>query len=587
MYRLRSAPLSLLGILSLAACDGGLVMDDDDPGMCPTQLPEAEIACTDASCNATTGTKTWAQADLAGDESASWLTVSWVSSDLFDNEIVNVSYQKAASGALLAKRARERRRLAASKRHAPQEYEALYAPRVEGRIRAEALLRSEWPTEPVDVNRRGATGIAGRSAEVLPEGVHRQDMACSRSAPTCPEAMICVLETGNSGTCQGSVTIKFRAGGQNVDIDATVRKVGTYGAILVDQADTVQDADVDEVLKRFDEHIAPIDHALFGEPKTMAGEDFDGNGVTLLLLTSKVGDISPDLVGFFYAPDMEDPAQNPDSNGADLLYMQPPGGDITIDALSGTIAHEYQHVINFLAKSSRGSTPEAVWLDEGLSGFAEDITGYGADAFTNISRYLDAVSETSLTGFGLLYDNAQDADSAERRGIAHLFLRIMFERSGGATLGDGPGQLTDGGGAAQIKKLVQNANTGVDVINQANTTKSLHEWLGIHMKTVALDGTMHADVSCNPDFQLADPETSAYTGGQVGIDLRGSFTNFQGTNVSLKGPATATFENEEVPVPVNGGEVRTVAVPNGTVNVGVGGPAEDYQLGLSAIPVGG
>lgn len=563
-------------------------MDDDDgPGMCPAELPEATITCTDPSCNATTGTKTWAQADLAAADSPEWLAVSWVSSELFDNEVVNVSYQKAASGALLAKNVREQQRLAARARHAPREYEALYHPGVEGRIRAEALLRSEWPTEPVDVNRRGGTGIVGRSEQILPDGVHRQDMSCSRSSPACPEAMICVVGAGGDGTCEGSVTIKLRAAGQNADITAAVRKVGTYGAILVDQEDTVQDADVDEVLKRFDEHIAPIDHALFGEPKTMAGEDFDGNGVTLLLLTSKVADISPDLVGFFYAPDMEDPAENPDSNGADLLYMQPPGGDITIDALSGTIAHEYQHVINFLAKNSRGSTPEAVWLDEGLSGFAEDLTGYGADAFTNISRYLDGVSETSLTGFGLIHDNAQDADSAERRGIAHLFLRIMFERSGGATLAEGPGELTDGGGVAQIKKLVQNANTGVDLINQANTGRSLHEWLGIHMKTVALDGTMYTDVSCNPDFQLADPETSPYTGAQVGIDLRGGFTNFQGTNVSLKGPATATFENEEVPVPANGGEIRTLAVPNGTVNVGLGGPAEDYQLGLSVIPTGG
>jgi hypothetical protein len=406
-------------------------------------------------------------------------------------------------------------------------------------------------------------------------------MSCSKSAPECGEAAVCVADT-----CESALAIKLRAGGQNADIAATVRKVGTYAAIVTDDEDTVSDADVAEILERFDTHIAPIDHLLFGEPKNAQGEDFDGNGVVLVLLTTKVGNISSELVGFFYAPDMEDPATNPNSNGADLLYMRPPGGAISVDAVSGTLAHEYQHVINYLAKNSRGSSAEEVWLDEGLSGFAEDISGYGGDAFTNVSRYLDSVSETSLTGFGLTNTNEEDADSSERRGMAHLFVRRIFEASGGAELGSGAGQLQDDGGVAQVKKLVQTPSTGVDVISRTNTGKSLHEWLGVLMTTVALDGTSYTGVSCNDAFQLAAPETSPVTGLQVGIDLRGSFKSFAGTTVNLMGPATATFEMESVPVPSNGGEIRTVQAGTGTVEVGAGVTAEDYELGLRAVPTG-
>jgi hypothetical protein len=77
---------------------------------------------------------------------------------------------------------------------------------------------------------------------------------------------------------------------------------------------------------------------------------------------------------------------------------------------------------------------------------------------------------------------------------------------------------------------------------------------------------------------------SAFTGLQVGIDLRGSFKNFAGMTITLTGADAPTLEMESVPVPSNGGEIRSVAPRLGPVKIGAGVTAEDYDLGLRAIP---
>src|SRR5688572_4712755 len=263
--RLRTHLFTSFIALSSFACTG-LLDDDgtDDNANCPADFPDADTTCMGASCTA----------DLAGATSSKWVSVTWISSEINTNENTDVAYTKAAAGALLARRASLREN--ARDRHSPAQYEALYHPNIDARIAAEARLRSEWPAR-ANVDRFDGTRIRGRSAELLPDGVHQAPLAaCTQAAPACGEAAVCVADA-----CESALTIKLRAGGQNVDIDATVKKVGTYAAIVTDDADTVSDADVDELLERFDTHIAPIDHMLFGEPKNSTGDDFDRNGVVL------------------------------------------------------------------------------------------------------------------------------------------------------------------------------------------------------------------------------------------------------------------------------------------------------------------
>ena len=291
-------------------------------------------------------------------------------------------------------------------------------------------------------------------------------------------------------------------------------------------------------------------------------------------------------MGFFQSLDLRPTAEAPGSNAADLLYLQPPGPTLSLDALSGTIGHEYQHLINYYAKViNRGSDPEEVWLDEGLSTFAEDMLGYGADAFRNVAAYLVSVGDTSLTGNGLI-NTADEADSLERRGAAHLLVRYLFEQAGGASYGATPDAITDNGGIAAVRALVQRPDTGLDAFGESG--RSFPQWVQDLLTVIALDGAGVPNASCNPDFTLAAPVVDDFTGFQRGLDLRTTITVPGGQAIPLNGPLTLSLETEDVPVPLNGGEIRTIDTPTAVNRIRLSGPNdEDIEIGLRIIPVDG
>lgn len=601
MHSSRASSLLSLStaLLALSACEGNLGGADTGPGTpdsgvtsCPGPLPTAPVECTDPACAAGNEPRVYAQSALDPQTSASWIVIGAVSSELFENENRAAAYGLSQSGGLSpradAEAARLRRsaaRRAAQARHDEHTFAALYEARLDQRVRAENLIRAASSDAPLNPEALRGTAIQGRSRALLPKGVHRQTQDCSATAPSCGAGALCVIPSGEEdGTCESSLTIRFSdfAGGFE-ELTATVRKVGTLGAIVVDDNDTVSDNDVDTLLQRFDERIAPMDHQFFGEPRDSSGKDRDQNGVTIIFLTSKTRNAPGSPVGFFFSDDLRDPTTVPASNGADLLYMTPPGGSVTLDNLSGTLAHEYQHLINYYAKVlNRGSSRESRWLDEALSTFAEDALGYGSDAFANVGRYLDGVSDTSLTGFGLNASGEDDADSIERRGMGLLFVRYIFEQRGGATYGSGPADLTDNGGVAAVRALVQSADTGLDAVIASG--RSVDEWLKDLLAAVAVDGAGFPGVSCNPKFEFAAPEIDGYTNFQRGIDLRAGYTNSAGTQVRFQGPSLISYLAEDTTIPAGGGDFRSLDIAQ-TTELRLSGPdTEDFRYSLIAIP---
>lgn len=572
MKRTRYLPLALLLPLAFA-CDE-VANNDGDAGTnppaeteCPGPLVEAAQTCTDPACS-TPDLKIFGQSELDSATAKDWVIPVWAASEIATGgELTTIRYTVETSGGLSPRReaARADAMLRARAFAGDEMFAQIFSADRAARIRADAERRAASASNRYDASSKG-TGI--RPSIVLPDSVHKQaGGACTAAAPTCDATTLCIIPSGTTdGTCESALTLKFKG----ADVAATVKKVGELGAVVADNSLTISDADVTEILARFDSHIAPLDHQFFGEPS-----DRDQNGKVILFIAN-ITDAG--VVGYFASDDLMDPG--PTSNGAELLYLRAPGASVTVDQISGTIAHEYQHLINFVAKSTAGSGAEDLWLDEGIAAFAEDVSGYGSDAFDNIAAYLMAVDQTSLTGDGGCPDG-NSSDSSCRRGMAHLFVRYYFEQKGGATFG-GAGAATDKGGIAAVKALVQSADTGTLSFGQA-TGRSFDKWLGDLVTTVANDGAGYKDVSCNPTYKLDAPVTSSYTNNQIGIDLRSSYKAGNGQSRTLTGPIMADLTTEDPPLYSNAGEIRKISVATGTVKIGVGG-AVDYQVGYHALP---
>ncbi|HEV8178027.1 MAG TPA: hypothetical protein VGP44_10100 [Gemmatimonadales bacterium] len=174
-----------------------------------------------------------------------------------------------------------------------------------------------------------------------------------------------------------------------VDATATAQVVGNRVAIFVDNdapAPGYTNPDLVAVGALFDDFLYPIDTTAFGRES-----DIDTNGVVIVLLTHRVNALSPDcdavgsvILGYFFGADLLPRSNNnPGSNEAEIFYglvpdINNPTCSITEqfarERLPPTFIHEFQHMISFNQhRLIRGGSAEDIWLNEGLSHFAEEL----------------------------------------------------------------------------------------------------------------------------------------------------------------------------------------------------------------------
>jgi hypothetical protein len=179
---------------------------------------------------------------------------------------------------------------------------------------------------------------------------------------------------------------------------AVVASVSAKAILVVDTLDgppatLFTQAQMDSITNEFDNVTYPTDVAYFNTPT-----DFDGNGRIIMLFTGQVNKLTPPgtdsfVSGFFFAGDFFPTVDTPEaqgcaaSNGAEIFYLLSPDltgrfGNVHTassvrQGVRGTIAHEFQHMINAGGRfvSPTATFPEALWLDEGLAHFAEDAVG--------------------------------------------------------------------------------------------------------------------------------------------------------------------------------------------------------------------
>jgi len=236
-------------------------------------------------------------------------------------------------------------------------------------------------------------------------------------------------------------------------VTATVHYVGSRIAIYLDDdvpPGGLTERGIGALGAEFDTRLYPVDSRAFGsEP------DIDANGVVIVLMTDAVNRLTPRaqcnnsfIAGFFFGLDLL-PTQ-PNSNAGEIFYsfVADPNGTVSCThsiarvnrVTPSTFVHELQHMISWNQRVTlRGSTQgEEIWLDEGLSHFAEELGGrsYLADADTaTFSAFLESDLVFAFryfkapTSFFLLVPDV-DAATSEYRGASWSFVRWLVDQFG-------------------------------------------------------------------------------------------------------------------------------------------------------------
>jgi hypothetical protein len=229
---------------------------------------------------------------------------------------------------------------------------------------------------------------------------------------------------------------------------ATAKVVGQRVAIYVDNdaPPGYTQSDLNNVGQLFDTQLYPIDTTAFGRES-----DLDSNGVVIVLLTPRVNALSPScqttgsvILGYFFGLDLLPSRSH--SNDGEIFYGAVPGSTTVgcsistaraIESLPGVFIHEFQHMISFNQHVLiRGSSVEEIWLNEGLSHFAEELGGenvpdalcmpvpncetqFNSDNIDNSFKFLDSLESH------FLIEPSTSSGTLPERGANWLFVRWL------------------------------------------------------------------------------------------------------------------------------------------------------------------
>ncbi|GAB4269704.1 MAG: hypothetical protein Kow0029_05900 [Candidatus Rifleibacteriota bacterium] len=291
---------------------------------------------------------------------------------------------------------------------------------------------------------------------------------------------------------------------------------------------------ISEVRKKFEEGILPKVRDVFGQEPDVGP---DGDARLTILLTDSMSD---GIAGIFYGADLyaNDPAdmQLKESNARKMFYVKYSlESDIT---RYGTLAHEFQHMVNFWQKRINGGQGvfEATWLNEGLSKYSEEVCGYG---ILNGDQNTALLIKLSQENFGNL--SVTEWTGLNSYGLSYLFVRFLAQEN---RYGTTYREIT--------RKLVQSNLTGIQNV-EAVTGESFSQTLARWAISLYLN-----------DYSSTDPLDY----GLTGLNLAGNYAG-----VTLPGfvpVSLAEGNSQNVSLPANG--VR------GFVRVSTGAASTDFEF---------
>lgn len=223
-------------------------------------------------------------------------------------------------------------------------------------------------------------------------------------------------------------------------VEAKLVAIGTHCYIYEDQNipngfQALTSGEINAFQSNFDTVIYPTDTATFGSEQ-QANDGIDGDPRIYILFTHNVNDISAS--GYFSALNQIKQSEldsNPEynknssyyyySNQKEIFFIGVPtpnfNGERYQNDANSTLAHEFQHMINYNMRVTNGVAEEE-WVDEGLAQVAEDACGYGYHTGAN-SHILNAFL-SSFGSYSLLKHERPHASY----GFDYLFVRYLIDR---------------------------------------------------------------------------------------------------------------------------------------------------------------
>jgi hypothetical protein len=273
---------------------------------------------------------------------------------------------------------------------------------------------------------------------------------------------------------------KLRDKGPHVEIWVTPDLSFPAGDCRNDERVEVTDAQVRYLIDQFDNNIYPKESRAFSRPPDRNGSNaqasnyidvgpryYRGPGEKIVVLVDNVRDENyydtnnagnnPYIIGFFYSEFNELTDRNVMTiDGYDWIHRtrsdpphEPDPGDLCRSMparphlIEETFAHEYQHLLEYYEDPS-----ETIWLNEGLSDWAQTLTGYADPRRTVQDRGFDRHIECFLGFCNQLTDynpnptdmgpensltvwrDQGDAEILADYGAAYTFMELVSTRYG-------------------------------------------------------------------------------------------------------------------------------------------------------------
>jgi hypothetical protein len=410
-------------------------------------------------------------------------------------------------------------------------------------------------------------------------------------------AILNLAATPTVGTYVALNTNSDSACNARVNHAARIAAVSKTAIIAVDSlapAGGFTDADFASFAATFDTLIFPLDTTAYGAPA-----DLDNNGRVLIFFTQTVNQLTPPgadgfIGGFFFSRDLfpDDSVSPllqacPASNEGEMFYVPVVDANQQFNEffaskaalqiqLLGTLAHEFQHLINAsrrLYVTQTANWDEEVWLNEGMSHIAEELlyfheAGFAPKQGLTLATVaanqteLNAINNfqienllrlnTYLTATAINSPYAQN-DSLPTRGATYELLRYSLDESPNSN-------------SSYLHALINTQNTGIVNYNTVFAGTFTNIFTAVQQQVLAnffggsgiavdpkysFPSWNYRDVIGNGLDNLKNPLATNPLVGTTSFTLTGGGAGYARFRVAANGAGTITSASGSGAVPAN------------------------------------